>query len=162
MPHDPISLALIAYGAVLLVGIVQGCRDRIVVFADLQDLLVTFSILGAAAVALFLIVTELDTRPDLRDRLIRISIILPFVAVGYRALEQNGGIWRALLATLTKLPFAAAVPLLAIQLLAPTGKTASERASRRASALLLLTIVAPLMLALVRDKAGMKRYLGVA
>ena len=161
MLHDPLTLAGLDYLVVLLAGVIAGATGRIVVFADLTDLVTTFSIVvGAGMVGLLILTTDSIPLPT-RNRLTAAVAVTAVGAVAYCSWRQNGSIPAAALAVLTKLPFAAGVPLLAIRVAVPTGRTATERASARAVALLLLAIIAPLLLLLVRDREGVQRYLGV-
>lgn len=162
MPHDPGAIAALLYGVILIIGVVAGCRGDIVVFADLSDLVLTFSIMAGAVVGSMVLLNMLDHHQQLAATLACIVLASAFLAICYRSWRQNGSLLATALAILTKAPFAAAVPLLMLQVATPKGKTASERAGNRASALLLLMIIAPLLIALVRDKDGMRRYLGVA
>ena len=158
---DPVAIAVIGYAAVVLVGIIAGAKGRIVVFVDLRDLLTTFAIIVSTTIAGCVVLTD--------DRLTTstvTSIVVPLVlaatgVVSWRAWRVNRSLGSTVLAVATKLPFAMGVPLLALQFIAPTGDTASRRASRRATALLLLMIVAPVLLMLVRDRKGVERFLGV-
>lgn len=161
MLHDPITIAVVGYAAVVLAGIIGGAQDRIVVFADLRDLLTTFAIVLSTAIIGCVVLTDERLKPEVST-----SIVAPLVAaavgvVGWRAWRMNHSLGSTVLAVATKLPFVLGVPLPALQFVVPTGDTAKQRASRRATALLLLMIVAPVLLMLVRDRKGIERYLGV-
>ena len=159
MTSDPVIVVAISYGIVFLTGVVAGCRDRIVVFADLADVLITFAVIVGAIATVYV----LSSMPEqkLNPKIVFFPLGCAVVAVFRRSYKQNTSIWAATLAVLTKGPIAVAAPLLVLQAAGPTGSTASRRARKRASALLLLTILAPLLIALVPDKSGMRRYLGV-
>jgi len=73
-----------------------------------------------------------------------------------RSWVDNRGVFSTLLAVLTKLPFAILVPVLILRAAAPTGKKASQRAFARFLALGGLILLAPLIVALTRDKTGLK------
>lgn len=159
MPLEPGTIALLVTGAVLAGGIAAGASGRIVVFPDLGDLLTTFAIVVSA----FFVIVLLDgSDPDgVRGHMMKAAVVLAFGALCYRSYQQNRSIPATALAVATKIPFALAAPLLVLQVAAPSGSTASDRARNRASALLLLTVLAPLLYLVVRDKNGVRRYLGM-
>lgn len=157
---DPVRTAALLYGLIVGTGVVLEATKRIVVFKDLPDLIVTFSIIVGVIIAGLGINQLTSEEPSLQGSCLVTLLAVGTSAVSWRAWTQNGSLFATVLAVLTKVPFAVGVPLLVIQAASPTGKTASERASKRASALLLLTILAPVMLLLVNEKDGVQRYLG--
>lgn len=162
---DIMRTALLLGVIIIGVGTVLGTTGKIVVFRDFSDLFLTFSYVAGWAAAAYLAALLLADRPSGEQRVGTIALIAVLFAllcsVFRRAYADNGAVWRTVLSVLTKLPYAVLVPLLAIQALSPRGDTAAKRASARAWALLLLTILAPLLVALTRDKSSFEKVRGL-
>lgn len=154
LPRTYMLIAALTVGA----GTILGATGRIVVFRDFRDLVVTFSGMAGWAVGSYFLIHIAGDRNQNEQTLaigaIAVALLLLIGLIIRRSYQDNGAVLSTVLAVLTKLPYAIFVPLLAIQAIAPTGKTAATRASSRASALLILTILAPVLIALTRDKSA--------
>lgn len=146
---------------ITLIGTVLGVTSRIVVFRDLQDLMISFSAVGAWLLSVVLFINAGADRlfigmpVPVLGAVICTLLLLTFVYM--RSRSDNVSVASTLLVVVTKLPYAVLVPLLAISAVAPTGKTASKRASKRAQSLLALALLAPLIIALTRDKDALSK-----
>lgn len=149
-----IALVVVGLGAIL------GATGQITVFRDRNDIFTTFSLVVGAGFALVFLSPMTDGLLPILQAAARVGIIL--LAVGavsiivVRSWGDNQGVFSTLLAVLTKLPFAILVPVLILRAAAPTGKKASQRAFARFLALGGLILLAPLIVALTRDKTGLK------
>lgn len=145
-------LALIAVGTIL--GF--GERRKIVVFENYDDLFLTFSVPILAYLSVILLSMS---KEGLLALLLACTTIAAsgflFLWTVWRTLKANGNsAWRTALSIITKFPLAFIWVLKIISLISPAGDTGVERAKNRASALLILTFLTPIISALVVEKTG--------
>jgi hypothetical protein len=149
-----IALIVIGLGAIL------GATGKITVFRDRNDIFTTFSLVISGGFALVYLYPMADKLLPYLQAIARVGVVLLAIAgiliVFARSWVDNRGAFSTLLAVLTKLPFAILVPVLILQAAAPTGKKASQRAFARFIALGGLILLAPLVVALTRDKTGLQ------
>ena len=149
-----IAFLVVGFGAVL------GAAGQITVFRDRNDIFTTFSLFVGGGLMLLFLGSRVDHLLPSLQIAARIGIVL--LAMGAislivaRSWVDNRGLFSTLLAVLTKLPFAILVPILILRAAAPTGKKASQRAVTRFIALGGLILLAPLIVALTRDKTGLQ------
>ena len=149
-----IALLIVGLGAIL------GTTGQITVFRDRNDIFTTFSLVVGGSLGLLFLNSMIDDLLPSFQIAARVGIVL--LAIGAvsviiaRSWSDNGGIFSTLLAVLTKLPFAILVPVLILRAAAPTGKKAAQRAFTRFLALGGLILLAPLIVALTRDKTGLQ------
>lgn len=159
---DWFRTALLIAALVVGFGAFCGATGKLVVFRDRSDLLRTFAIIGGCGLATSLVLIFAADSSPAESRIALIGVLalwlFAFFDIFQRTGQDNAGIVRTCLAVLTKIPFALLVPMLAISAIAPTGKTAAQRASSRAFAIFMLVILAPLLLALVRDKESLGKF----
>ena len=140
-------------------GTILGASGQITVFRDRNDIFTTFSLVIAVGFALVFLYPMADRLLPILQPVGRFGIILLVGGAGLviaaRCWFDNRGVFSTLLAVLTKVPFAILVPVLVLRAAAPTGKKASERAFARFLALGGLILLAPLIVALTRDKTGL-------
>lgn len=150
--------------ALLIIGLgtILGTTGQITVFRDRSDIFTTFSLLVGAGFSLMVLFPMTNRLLPIFQPVGRVGIVSLVVGAGFvivaRCWADNGGIFSTLLGVLTKVPFAVLVPVLVLRAAAPTGKKASERAFARAIALGGLILLAPLIVALTRDKTGLNAF----
>lgn len=145
-------LVLIAVGTIL--GL--GQNRRIVVYQNYDDLGLTFAVPVLAYLAILLLGTKDEAVLNvLLGSTAAALCVAIFGFTVFRTFKNNGGsIWKTALALLTKFPLAFIWVLQIITIISPSGKTAMQRAQSRATALLILTVLTPIITALVVDRSG--------
>lgn len=148
-----IALLVVGLGAIL------GASGQITVFRDRDDIFTTFSLVIGGGLALLFLYPLADRLLPILQTVARVGIVVlaagAVLVIVSRSWADNQGVFSTLLAVLTKLPFAILVPVLVLRAAAPTGKKASQRAFVRFAALGGLLLLAPLIVALTRDKTGL-------
>jgi hypothetical protein len=151
--------SLLLFLAVVVCGVVMGLKKKATIYRNYTDLFIVF--LASLAPVGFYYLGMLAASPEQKSA--GQFVVYLFVAVEaglllwifWRTLQDNGNFFLALLAFLTKVPLAVLFIFNLIAFIAPTGKTASDRASSRRVGLIVLMLVAPLVLALVREQEGL-------
>lgn len=141
---------LIAAGTVL--GF--GERRKIVIYGNYDDLFLTFTVPVLAFAALFGVSSDklLFTLLGFTAALASVGIFGFTVWRTFKANERS--LWKTALAIVTKFPLAFLWVMQIISLISPAGKTGLQRAQNRATALLILTILTPIIAALVVERTG--------
>lgn len=154
-------VAFVALG-VIGTGIVGGLTHRIVVFRDAHDLVLSFA---ALAVPLGLYYFGALFLSDSAPILLRLWTAVPVAAVLVllfillrRTAQDNAGWLSTGLALLTKIPLGLLFLVVAVNAVAPTGKSAAARATNRQQSIFALLILTPLMLALTRDRESLTSF----
>ena len=149
------EILLILFLAVVVLGIFKGCGDNrsIVVFRDYDDLGLTFLI----PVSFFLVVYVLSALKV--DQVVSffsgaaISIII-FIKLARDTYIDNGNnVSKTALSLITKIPLSVIWIFNLIQVLNPSGKGA-QRSKNRGEALVVLTLLTPIIGMLVVEKNG--------
>ncbi len=154
---DYYNIALIAGFSVVIFGIVMGWGEnrKIVVFSNYNDLGLTFLIPASFLLIYLLFVNFFGGKPQYAIALGSVVSGGLLILLSINTLKDNGNDpLKALLALITKLPLAIIWILNLFTLLNPGGKNARQRAQSRGIALVILTILTPIIAMLVVDKNG--------
>jgi hypothetical protein len=161
---SPLAITAALVLAVLLFGIVQGFRERIVVFRDLHDLGLCFALPAVPVGLIFagIVFGFIDKKMSSAATVTFWSLLVLACFLGLLALiivrtwQDNRGILATLLSLVTKLPLGLLFLVALIDFVAPKGN-ARQRAEKRQFALMALLILSPLVYGLTRDKSGLSR-----
>lgn len=146
-----VILLLIAVGAIL--GF--GERRKIVVYENYDDLFLTFAVPALAYASFALLSMHDAVFYTLLGYTLAAASFGIFLYTAWRTFRANGGsMWKTPLALLTKFPLAFIWVLQIINVINPSGKTGLQRAQNRASALMILAILTPIVTALVVERTG--------
>ncbi|WP_235869798.1 MULTISPECIES: hypothetical protein [Pseudomonas] len=154
---DYYNIALIVVFLVVITGIVMGWGEnrKIVVFQDYNDLGECFLIPASAVVIYLVFVNLLGGRPEYAMIICGIVSTGLFILCLMNTLKANNfNIPYALLALCTKLPLAVLWVFSLVSLLNPSGNNAAQRRQSRGIALVILTVVTPIVAQLVVNKSG--------
>ncbi|MGR9372369.1 hypothetical protein [Rhizobium leguminosarum] len=154
VPHIVIFAILVVIAAGTILGF--GERRKIVVFENYDDLFLTFSVPVLVYVSFILFAMS---KEGLLALLLGCTTVAAsgfvFLLTVWRTLKANHySTWRTALSLVTKYPLAFIWVLKIISLISPAGDTGVQRAKNRASALLILTFLTPIVAALVVEKTG--------
>jgi hypothetical protein len=140
------------YGSlgILLLGIILGFTKTIVVYRDYSDLTKVF-MLVLAPVAIFAIIGDKVDNKIVRNILLVIEgiIILWILVTTYL---DNRNIFKTLLAIITKIPLGVIFAFYLVNLIAPSGKSMSNRSKSRGVSGLVMIFLAPILYGLVRNR----------
>lgn len=154
---DYYNIALVALFVIVITGIVLGWGDnrKIVVFQDYNDLGECFLIPASAVVIYLVFVNLLGGKPEYALLICAVVSTSLFLLCVFRTFRSNNyNIFKALLALCTKLPLAILWVFSLVSMLNPQGKTARERRQSRGVAMVILTIITPIVAQLVVEKKG--------
>lgn len=154
---DYYNILLIIMFFVVISGIVMGWGEnrKIIVFEDYNDLGMCFLIPASAVVIYLVFVNLLGGRPEYAMVICAIVSIGLFLLCVLNTLKSNSyHIPYSVLALCTKIPLAVLWVFSLISLLNPSGRNASQRRQSRGIALIILTIVTPIVAQLVVNKNG--------
>ena len=154
---DYYNIALIAVFAVVITGIVLGWGEnrKIVVFQDYNDLGECFLIPAAPVVIYLVFVNLLGGKPEYALIICALVAGTLFLLCMFRTFRSNNyRVFRSLLALCTKLPLAILWVFSLVTILNPSGKTARQRRQARGMAMIILTIITPIIVQLVVEKKG--------
>ncbi|WP_089603526.1 hypothetical protein [Acinetobacter piscicola] len=150
------NIVLIAIFSIVILGIFLGAgkNRKIVVFRDYDDLGLTFLIPTSLFGIIFLF--HLFGGNPLYGTVLAstVSFILFIILVKNSYIDNNRVIWKLFLVLITKLPLAFLWVVNLFSLIKPSGQTARQRRESRATAILILTIITPIIGILVVDKSG--------
>lgn len=154
---DYYNIALVIGFTVVIAGIVMGWGEnrKIVVFRDYNDLGLTF-LIPASFVVINLLYTHFfhgDARVGLAISGAVTACLTLWLLINTFKDNQNN-VLKALLAFFTKLPLGIIWVLNLFTLLNPQGKSARQRAQSRGMALIILTVLTPIIAMLVVDREG--------
>lgn len=148
------TYTLIGWLLIVIIGVVLGFKQKITVFRDYNDLGLIFLIALSPIVLsqLFSLIGGDQKKVGAVFLIIVEAVLFSWVVV--RTYQDNQNILGMIVALITKLSLSVLFIINFLNFVSPTGKTASERAKSRRSALAVLLIVAPLTFALVKNKEG--------
>lgn len=149
---------LLLWFILVILGVFAGWAEKITVFRNYDDLALVF-FCGGSLVAAFFFMLMFGGKDS---SLFGIGAAMISLLVGgglaiysiIRTWKDNPSLIRFPLALITKLTLAGLFLINLIDLLSPSGKTQTQRAKSRASALAFLVILTPIIFRLVRDKEG--------
>ena len=154
--HSIQQILSIFYLIIVIIGIFLGFGEKrkIIIFRDYDDLGLTFFI----PVSYFLIV-YISPLFNISNKIANIialivSGILAIKLLINTYLDNNRKILKTLLAFLTKIPLGVIWMINFINVLDPSGKTINERRQNRRNALVVLTLLTPIIAGLVVNKEG--------
>lgn len=153
---DIYSLCLGLFFVIVIVGVYKGFGENrsITVFKDYDDLGLTF-LIPASFVLIRLIFSYLGGSATVATIIASITALVLFVILAKNTYADNGrDAAKTILALITKLPLAVIWIFALIQVLNPSGNNAAQRRSNRGSALIVLTLLTPIIIGLVVDKSG--------
>lgn len=148
-----IKALIVAFIALVLLGIYLGATDRAVFYMDKIDMFFSFLPLLTLLVSIVLgaftwkIVSRIG---------IAVSLIIVF-AVFIKSFRYNKRILASFSTALAKLTLSAAFVLCLIEVMYPSGKTASERRKTRSQGMISLAFLAPLMYILINGERVMEK-----
>lgn len=154
---DYYSIGLTIGFIIVITGIVLGWGDnrKIIVFRDYNDLGLTFLVPTSFVLIYLIFVNMLGGNPIYAQILGGITssylMILVFINT-YNDNQRNIGC--TFLSLATKMPLTIIWLINLFTLLNPSGKTARQRAQSRGIALIILTILTPIIAQLVVDRSG--------
>lgn len=154
---DYYNIALIVGFIVVISGIAMGWGEnrKIIVFQDYNDLGMCFLIPASAFVIYLVFVTLLGGRPEYAMVICGIVAAGLFILCAINTLKSNNyNAAYAFLALCTKIPLAVLWVFSLVSLLNPQGKNAAQRRQARGTALIILTVVTPIVAQLVVNKNG--------
>ena len=150
------QILLIFYLVIVIIGVFLGFGERrkIIIFKNYDDLGLTFLI----PVSYFLII-YISAWFNISDKIAHIialivSGILSIKLLINTYLDNNKKILNTLLAFATKLPLGIIWMVNFINLLDPSGKTIKEKRQNRRNALVILTLLTPIIAGLIVNKDG--------
>lgn len=150
------NILLIIFLGLVIFGIVKGYGDNrtIIVFKNYDDLGLTF-LVPASFFLVTYIFQMLGGNADIGFGLGAI-VAIGLLGVLIRNTYQDNGqdVGKCLVALITKLPLGVFWVLNLINLLNPGGRTGTDRRRNRGQALVILTILTPIIGMLVVDKSG--------
>lgn len=133
--------------AVTIMGCVLGLKERMVIFRNYDDLGLVFLVVAPLCIGF---ITQIPW------------ILIPAIVIGaglcvwltWRTWQDNGSVWKVLIALPTKLVLSVLFIAFVWELLSPSGKTQMARAKQRGTAAAILAVITPVIYRLVRDKVG--------
>ncbi len=144
------------FAIVIIVGVFQGYGENrsIIVYSDYDDLGLTFSIPAS-----FFLISYISTYFGLE---LKISFILGSIVSFILTIkvfintynDNDKYLGKTLLSFFTKLPLSIIWILSIISVLDPTGKTANQRRKNRATAMVILAFLTPIIAGLIVNKTG--------
>jgi hypothetical protein len=144
------SLTEIGLASVLMIciiGCTLGVKEKIVIFRNYDDLGLVF----LAVVPLFIgFITAIGW--ILIPSVLASATICLWLLV--RTWQDNGSVWKVMIALPTKLALSILFIAFVWDLLAPSGRTQGARAKQRGIAAAVLTVLTPILYYLVKDKTG--------
>ncbi len=154
--EDYLGYVLMIWGGIVLLGVILGWNEKIVVFRNYNDLAIVFAS-GICIYCAFLVAFGFSGNST---SMVMLSISLVVLSIGLvcylviRTFLDNRSILGTLLALITKLTLSILFLVNLLSLLSPSGKTQAQRAKDRASALVWLIVIAPVIHRLVREPSG--------
>lgn len=153
--NNHLGLILIFYSVVVLAGIILGWKQKIVVFKNYDDLILSICFF-VIPVFVFLLnamgfISSLEGFPFvlfLSVELLLLSLIL------ICSWQSNKSFLSFLLAFFTKMPLSIFFSVLLFQIIDPSGKTEFERKTNRNKSIAFLVLLTPVLYKLVRNKEG--------
>ena len=153
---DYLGYVLMIWGGLVLLGIILGWNEKIVVFRNYNDLAIVFAS-GICIYSAFLVAFGFSENSASMAMLSISLVVLSIGLVCYlviRTFVDNRSVFGTLLALVTKLTLSILFLFNLLSLLSPSGKTQAQRAKDRASALVWLIVITPIIHRLVREPVG--------
>lgn len=141
------ELLVAVFVGTIALGIFLGLTERAIVFRDYDDLAIVF----AFALCSSSVIVVADTQILMALVVIVAACLLGLIA--FRTWQDNGIILLPII-LLTKVPLSLFWILQLMQSINPEGKTHTERARNRGSAILFLLVLTPLIAKLIRNHEG--------
>ena len=145
-----LTLLLIGWLAIVVLGAILGVKQRITVFRNYNDLGLAF-LVTLSPVALFYIFSFVTGGLDTLATYVIIGIealLLGWIVI--RTFQDNDSLVLALVAFVTKISLSFLFIINFLNFVAPKGETMAKRASVRHIALTFLLIVTPIVFTLVK------------
>lgn len=156
MGYQAYQIFLISYFVMMIVTIFKGYGENriIIIFRDYNDLGLTF-LIPVSFVLIYILFTSLGGDPRWGGMLgIIVALILFLILIRNSYIDNNRSLLYTSLAILTKMPLGIIWIVNLVSILNPSGKTAMERRKNRGSALVILTLLTPIVAMLVVEKKG--------
>jgi hypothetical protein len=150
-----LTLLLIGWLAIVVLGAILGVKQRITVFRNYNDLGLAF-LVTLSPVALFYIFSFVTGGLDTLATYVIIGIealLLGWIVI--RTFQDNDSLVLALVAFVTKISLSFLFIINFLNFVAPKGETMAKRASVRHIALTFLLIVTPIVFTLVKKPEGL-------
>ena len=133
--------------AVTVIGCTLGLRERAVIFRNYDDLGLVFLAVAPLFIG-FITLIQWILIPAL------VASIGLVTWLTWRTWQDNGSVWKVLIALPTKLVLSVLFIAFVWDLLSPSGKTQLTRSKQRGTAAAVLAVITPLIYRLVKDKTG--------
>lgn len=149
------DIALAAFFIVIIIGIFMGAGENrsIIVFRDYDDLGLTF-LIPASFVLIYYLFAQMGGNPQVGAIVGAGVAFLLFLRLLVNTFVDNSrNVFKTLLALIVKMPLAIIWIFNLLQLLNPQG-TGTRRRQNRGQALIILTLLTPILGMLVADKSG--------
>jgi len=156
MGYQAYQIFLISYFVMMIVTIFKGYGENrtIIIFRDYNDLGLTF-LIPVSFVLIYILFTSLGGDPRWGGMLgIIVALILFLILIRNSYIDNNRSLLYTSLAILTKMPLGIIWIVNLVSILNPSGKTGMERRKNRGSALVILTLLTPIVAMLVVEKKG--------
>lgn len=148
-----IKALIIAFIALVLLGIYFGATDRAVFYMDKSDMF--FSFLPVLTLLVSIVLGEFTWKIVARIG-IAVSLLIVF-AVFVKSFRYNKRILASFSTALAKLTLSGAFILCLLEVMFPSGKTASEKRKARRQGMISLAFLAPLMYILINGERVMEK-----
>ncbi len=149
------DIGLAAFFLIVIVGVVKGAGENrsIVVFRDYDDLGLTF-LIPASFALIYILFAKMGGNPQVGAVLGGVVAAALLFRLSVNTFTDNGrNIFKTLLALTVKIPLAVIWIFNLLQLLNPSG-TGRQRRQARGQALIILTLLTPILGMLVANKSG--------
>lgn len=145
---------IIAFIIIVVVGIFLGFKKKITVFRDYNDLGLVFLLGISPIIPMLLFLFVASNQKEIAVAFIIIVETALFIWIVVRTYQDNKNIFSTLIALITKIPLSILFILNLLSFVAPTGKNWEKRAAKRYSSFAFVLLLAPIILALVKNKEG--------
>ena len=133
--------------AVTVIGCTLGIKERAVIFRNYDDLGLVFLAVAPLFIG-FITLIQWILIPAM------VASTGLVVWLTWRTWQDNGSVWKVLVALPTKLVLSVLFIAFVWDLLSPSGKTQLARAKQRGTAAVVLAVITPLIYRLVKVKTG--------
>lgn len=150
------EIIIFSFFGMIVITMMMGVGEnrKIVIFQDYDDVGLTF-VVPVSFVLLMMLAPSVGGEPKnavIFAMLVSGILLLILVRNTYR--YNNGSILYTFLALITKVPLGVLWIIALLSTLNPSGNTAKKRRQSRAQALILLTLLTPLIMAFIAEKRG--------
>lgn len=156
--YSSIEIAIFSWVILVVIGIFLGAGEKrkIIVFSNFNDLGLTFlipaSLFLTMTVSFFVLADTYFMESLVLGLGLSVILLLMMIFRSFRSNNMNP--FKAILAILTKLPLSILWVIALLAVLDPDGNTRQARRKNRGMALVILTLLTPIILVLIAEKKG--------